>query len=184
MLDANLRLAAWNSNFQRLLDVPDSFLVARPHLDDYIRLLVERREVGEGNVEAEIARYRQRAGTPWSSERTAAPRSEKTPGPSPTSAPDRRGSHKTAPSSLADGTNRRDPIDCASWPPTAERWRSTAVRSGSRSFPPKSHRPSNLSRVALRAALTRVSVARATVTAHLSGAAGPRARRQTASVPG
>src|SRR5262249_38302874 len=35
-----------------------------------IRLVVERGEVGEGNVEAEITRYRSRAGTPWSTERT------------------------------------------------------------------------------------------------------------------
>jgi GAF domain-containing protein len=72
MLDGDLRLAAWNRNFQHLLDVPDSFLAARPILDDYIRLLVERGEVGEGNVEAEIVRYRSRAGTPWSTERTRA----------------------------------------------------------------------------------------------------------------
>lgn len=72
MLDAELRLTAWNRNFQRLLDVPDAFLATRPILDDYIRLLVERGDVGEGNVEKEIARYRTRAGRPWSTERTRA----------------------------------------------------------------------------------------------------------------
>jgi GAF domain-containing protein len=70
MFDADLRIGAWNRNFQELLDVPDSFLAGRPSLDDYVALLVERGEVGQGNPAEEIARYRERASRPWSNERT------------------------------------------------------------------------------------------------------------------
>src|SRR5262249_26144537 len=38
--------------------------------EGYERSTGERGEVGESNVEAEITRYRSRAGTPWSTERT------------------------------------------------------------------------------------------------------------------
>ena len=69
MFDADLKLASWNRNFQELLDVPDSFLASRPGLEDYVRLLVQRGEVGHQNPDEEIARYRERANEAWSAER-------------------------------------------------------------------------------------------------------------------
>jgi GAF domain-containing protein/two-component sensor histidine kinase len=70
MFDAGLKLASWNRNFQELLDIPDSFLATRPGLEDYVRLLVQRGEVGSDNPEEEIARYRDRVNEAWTAERT------------------------------------------------------------------------------------------------------------------
>ena len=70
MFDADLHIGAWNRNFQELLDIDDAFLATRPSLDDYVRLLVERGEVGHGNPDEEIVRYRSRSSQPWSTERS------------------------------------------------------------------------------------------------------------------
>jgi PAS domain S-box-containing protein len=56
MFNADARLAAWNRNFQEMLELPDEFLTQRPTYAEYFRYLAERGEYST-DVEAELGQY-------------------------------------------------------------------------------------------------------------------------------
>ena len=69
MFDADMRLAAWNMNFQKILDLPDAFVEPRPSYADYARYLAERGEFGDADVGAEVERMIRVVGTQGTLER-------------------------------------------------------------------------------------------------------------------
>jgi GAF domain-containing protein len=70
MFDSELRLAAWNLNFQRILELPDALLAERTRVGDFVRYLATHGEYGAVDVETEVRRLSERVGTQWSAERT------------------------------------------------------------------------------------------------------------------
>ena len=70
MFDEELRLAAWNRNFQEIIDLSDEFLAKPRTYRDYIRLLAERGEFGAVDPEDEIRRYTESATRHTTVERT------------------------------------------------------------------------------------------------------------------
>ncbi len=70
MFDQDLRLAAWNRNFQELLDLPDEFLAEAHSFEAYIRYLVAHGEFGSIDPDAELARLRAKFADHYSFERT------------------------------------------------------------------------------------------------------------------
>ncbi len=69
MFDQTLHLAAWNANFQELLDLPDDFLAVPPTYDDFIHYLSERGEYGDLDPQTEIARLHREFGDHFRFER-------------------------------------------------------------------------------------------------------------------
>jgi two-component system, NtrC family, sensor kinase len=70
MFDAEHRLAAWNRNFQQILDLPDEFVAPRPTLEEHIRYLAQHGEYGDADVEGEVRRVVSAVAGPISAERT------------------------------------------------------------------------------------------------------------------
>ena len=70
MFDKGLRLAAWNRNFEKILDLPDRVLAERLTYAEYFRYLAERGEFGVIDIDAEERRYAENVTRHWSVERT------------------------------------------------------------------------------------------------------------------
>ena len=72
VVDPDMRLTAWNRRYQQLFGYPDGMLYVGRPVADLIRYNAERGELGEGDVEDQIARRirHMRAGSPHVFERT------------------------------------------------------------------------------------------------------------------
>jgi two-component system, NtrC family, sensor kinase len=69
MFDAAGRLAAWNRNFQEIIELPESFLVGRPTRAEYFRYLADRGEFS-ADLEAQLGRTVDDTGLEMRFERT------------------------------------------------------------------------------------------------------------------
>lgn len=56
MFDAAGRLAAWNRNFQEMIELPEAFLAGRPSRSEYFRYLADRGEFISADLEAQLGR--------------------------------------------------------------------------------------------------------------------------------
>jgi signal transduction histidine kinase/CheY-like chemotaxis protein len=62
MFDREQKVAAWNRQVTKLLELPETFLAGEPRFVDFIRFLAQRGEYGAIDVEAEVQRFTAEAG--------------------------------------------------------------------------------------------------------------------------
>src|SRR5690606_31416909 len=74
VVDADMRLVAWNRRYQQLFDYPDGMLYVGRPVADLMRWNAERGEMGPGDTDSQVARRLEylRAGTPHAFERVRA----------------------------------------------------------------------------------------------------------------
>jgi len=70
MFDTTGRLAAWNRNFQEMIELPEAFLAGRPSRSEYFRYLADRGEFVSADLEAQLGRTVDDTGLEMRYERT------------------------------------------------------------------------------------------------------------------
>jgi PAS domain S-box-containing protein len=70
MFDAAGKLAAWNRNFQEMIELPEAFLTGRPSRTEYFRYLADRGEFVSADLEAQLSRTVDDTGLEMRYERT------------------------------------------------------------------------------------------------------------------